>query len=374
MRPRSWICNISIVIMLTLTSNILWGCSSKKQEAKESSETFDMKAASNVADTYMKYLMKDDTENIKKFYSKEISKNASNQENKNLKILGYNQSETSEIGKTGLFKMRVTRADLTNPSATLDEYSLKIKKEGLDYKIDETNNVVQKEAFIQNNQIRLRNKNNVDTNLLIDTNGIPNYTLSKDDKANVNKISVPKSKYGVITFSYSGDSIAISTFEKDSYIALVKLDEAMAVQGDADQGGEADKEGGDQQNGGDQQKGVGGKGKEKPIGKEITSLDLLRDTKVEFITFAPTEKFVAVQYSKAGLGRCIRVYKADGGDMIPFKFEEKYPMNKVDIVFSSYDKENLNFDVIPKKAEDRSAADVIGKWQLSLKDFKQKKL
>lgn len=370
MRRRSWIYSITIIIVLALTSNILWGCSKKKQEAKESNETFDMKAASNVADTYMKYLMKDDIENIKKFYSKKISKSSPNQESKNLKILGYDQSETSEIGKSGLFKMRVTRADLNNPFASLDEYSLKIKKEGSDYKIDETNNIVQKEAFIQNNQIRLRNKSNVDTSLVIDTNGLPNYTLAKDDKANINKLSVPRSKYGVITFSYSGDNLAISTFEKDSYIALIKLEEAMAVQGDADKGGEGDKEGG----GGDQQKGGGGKGKEKPIGKEITSLDLIKDAKVEFMTFAPAEKFVAVQYSKPGLGRCIRVYKSDGGDMIPFKFEEKYPMDKVDVVFSSYDKENLNFDVIPKKAEDKSAADVIGKWQLSLKDFKQKKL
>lgn len=368
---RSWIYKLIIVMVLIFIQNILGGCTSnKKEETKESNETFDMKAASNVADTYMKYLMKEDMENTKKFYSKEVLKNVYSEENRELKILGYDLSETNEVGKSGIFKMRVARSDLSKPFASLDEYSLKIKKEDSDYKINETNNVVQKEAFIQGSQIRLRNKSNVNTNLLIDMNGIPIYVFSKDDKANSNKILVPKDKFGIINFSYTGDSLAMSTYTKDSYVALIKIDEALAVQ--SDKGGEGgNNEGGDQQKQGEA---GGAKAQEKPVGKEITSLDLLKDSKVEFITFAPTEKFVTVQYLKSGLGRCLRVYKSDGGDIIPFKFEEKYPIDKVDVVFSSYDKEAMNFDIIPKKAGDKSVVDVIGKWQLNLKDFKQKKL
>lgn len=367
-KDRNLMVMVVIIIVLVFVQSILSSCASnKKEESKETGETFDMKAASNVADTYMKYLMKEDTENSKRFYSKEILKDAVGEENKNLKILGYDLSETSEIGKSGLFKMKVARSDLSKPFASLDEYSLKIKKEGSDYKINETNDVVQKEAFIQSNQVRLKNKNDVNTNLVIDMNGIPNYTFSKDDKANVNKILVPKSSWGLLNFSYSGDSLAISTYDKDSYIGLIKIDESLAVQ--SDKGGEGDKEGGN-----DQKQGGGSKAKEKPIGKEITSVDLLKDSKVEFIIFSPTEKFITVQYSKPVLGHCIRVYKSDGGDIIPFKFEEKYPMNKVDIVFSSYDKETLNFDVIPKISNDKSISDIVGKWQLNLKDFKQKKL
>lgn len=366
---KRWLIGLIVAISLLFVQGILGGCTSKKkEESKGTSESFDMKAASNVADTYMKYLTKEDAENSKKFYSKELSKNSASEENRSLKILGYDLSETNEIGKSGLFKMRVSRADISKPFASLDEYSLKIKKEGSDYKISETNNVIQKEAFIQNNQIRLRNKNNVNTSLVADFGGIPNYVFSKEDKTNVDKIIVPKSKYGIITFSYSGDSLAICTFDKDAYIAVIKLEEAMAVQG-GDKGGE----GGDTE-GGDKQKGGGGKAQEKPIGKEITSLDLLKDSKVEFLTFSPTEKFIVVQYTKAKLGHCIRVYKSDGGDLISFKFEEKFPMDKVDVLFSSYDKETLNFDVVPKKSEDKSTGDVTGKWQINLRDFKAKKM
>ncbi|WP_411679654.1 hypothetical protein [Clostridium thailandense] len=361
-----------LAISLSFVQFISVGCSSKKKEESQSTtEGFDMKAASNVADTYMKYLMKEDTENSKKFYSKELSKGAANEENRNLKILGYDLSETNEIGKSGLFKINVSRADKSKPFASLDEYSLKIKKEGSDYKISETNNVVQKEAFIQNNQIRIRNKNNVNTSLVVDFGGIPNYAFSKDDKTNVDKITVPKNHYGIMTFAYTGDSLAISTFDKDAYIAIIKLDEAMSVQGSGQGGEGGDSEGGDKQKGGG---GAGGGGQEKPIGKEITSLDLLKDTTVEFLTFSPTEKFITVQYTKPNVGHCIRVYQSDGGDLIPYKFEEKFPIDKVNILFSSYDKETINFDIVPKKANDKSAGDVIGKWQINLRDFKAKKM
>lgn len=369
---RRWLVTIIFLFTLMMIPFILSGCKSdKKEEGKESTESFDMKAATNVADTYMKYLMKGDLENSKKFYSKDLLKDSGAAENKSLRIFGYNLSDTSEVGKSGIFKMKVSRSDTTKPFGSLDEYSIKISKEESDYKISETNNNVQKEAFIENDQIRLRNKNNVSTNLVIDLGSIPNFAFSKDDKTNIDKIPVPKTKFGIVNFSYGGDNLAISTEDKDSYIAIIKIDESMAVQ--SDKGGD-DKGGGGQQGGGKTGDGGGSKTKEKPIGKEITTLDLLRDSRVEFMSFSPEEKHVAIQYTKAQIGHCIRVYKMDGGEMIPFKFEEKYPLDKVDITFSSYDKEALNYDVIPKKAGDKTITNTIGKWQLDLKEFKEKKM
>jgi hypothetical protein len=364
-----WLSKGVIIVALLLIHGILAGCgSSKKEESKDTSQSFDMKAATNVTDTYMKYLTKEDIENSRKFYSKDLLKNAVSQENKSLKIFGYNLTDTSEVGKSGIFKMRVSRADITKPFASLDEYSVKIVKEESDYKISETNNTVQKEAFIEGSQIRLRNKNNANTNLVADISSIPNYTFSKNDKSNIDKIQVPKTKFSMINFSYGGENLAIATQDKDSYIAIVKIDESLAVQSDKEEEGKG--------GGGDKEKQGGATpAKEKPIGKEITSVDLLRDSKIEFMSFSPEEKYITVQYTtKPGIGHCLRVYKIDGGDLIPFKFEEKYPLDKVEVMFSSYDKETLNFDVVPKKSGDKSITDITGKWQLSLKDFKEKKM
>ncbi len=364
------IVKVLIVIMLVAVSSTLTSCTkSKKEDKTDNSSGFDIKAASNVADTYMKYLMKDDLENAKKLYSKELSKNLSLQENKNLKIVGYNVSETNEVGKAGLFKIKVSRSDLNNSFTSVDEYSMKISKENTDYKIKETNNTVQKEVFTDGDQIRIKNKNNASTNLVIDMDGLPTYVFPRDDKSNIDKIKVPKSKFGVINLAYSGESLAISSYDKDVFIGVVKVDETLAVQGE-DKKDDQGKGGGDSK----AKDSGGSKGKEKPVGKEVVALDILKDSKVQFSNFSPGEKFLTVQYIKPSSGKCIRVYKTDGGDIIPFKFEEKYPLDKVDVVFSSYDKENLNFDVIPKVEGDKSASAVIGKWQLSLKDFKAKKV
>ena len=63
MRKRSIICTIIFIIF---SCSLICGCSlNKKEDTKESNESFDMKAAGNTVDTYMKYLMKNDVENIK---------------------------------------------------------------------------------------------------------------------------------------------------------------------------------------------------------------------------------------------------------------------------------------------------------------------
>lgn len=357
--------NVLVLFALIFISNMLVSCSKNKLETKENSNDFDIKAANNIADTYMKYLMKDDLENSKKLYSEKLLKNAVGEENKNLKISGYNISEVNEIGKSGLFKIKVSRSDISSVFASLDEYSVEVSKENNDYKIKKTSNNTEKEVFLEGNQIKLKNKNNVNTYVVTDMDGLPTYVFIKDDKSNVNKVKVPKNKFGIVNFDYSGDNLAITSCDNDTFIGVIKIDETLAVQGEEEkQGGGQDKQ--NQQ----QSPSI----KEKVIGKEIMPLDILKNSKVELINFSPNEKFIGIQYSNASLGKCIRIYKMEGGDIIPFKFEENYPMNKVNVVFSSYDQENLNFDVIPKVEGDKSASDVIGKWQLSMKNFKVKKI
>ncbi len=102
-----------------------------------------------------------------------------------------------------------------------------------------------------------------------------------------------------MSLSYSENFIAISTYDKNSYIGIITIDESKAVQGGQDQG--------EQGNQGDQGGAGGGEAGqketdimeeigEKPIGKEISSLDLLKGSKIDFMVFSPDEKFIAVQY------------------------------------------------------------------------------
>ncbi|PRR78409.1 hypothetical protein CLLI_16680 [Clostridium liquoris] len=341
----------------------------KKQSAgKEIEKSFDIKAAENIVNSYMNYLMKEDYQNVSRFYSKEISKNIPKINKQPLKIRGYNIIEINEIGKSGLFRIKVARMNMSEPYASLEEYILKVIKEDTDYKISDVNTSIDKEAFLKNGRLRIRSKNNVDTNLLIDPGGIPNYAFSKDDKAKTDKIEVSKKNYGPMIFSYSGYSIAISTYEKDSFAGIIKIDESMAVQGGQkdDQSQQGGSTGGE--------KGATGLVKEKPVGKEFTALDLLKNSKIDYMVFSGDEKFLLIQYSKDGYGKSIGLYHSEGGEMIPYEFEKNYPIDKVDIIFSSFDKEALNFEVVPRAGADKSVGEYIGRWRMDLKEFRVKKM
>lgn len=351
-------------------------CSKNKEEpkAEEEKEEFDIKIAKNILDTYMGYLIKEDIESAKKLYSKKLLEKDKGLSKTELKIFGYMTDEINEVGKSGLFKVRVARSNPNKSSCTLDIYNVKIEKESTDYKISEINSSVEKEVFGQNNTLRNRSKNNIKTNLLIDFEGIPQYTYPKDDKGKVNKVVVPKSNFGIISFAYSGDRIAINTYDKNSFIGVVKIDESLAVQGGGSGGG-GDSSGSGGGGAGGQQGGSSSVGaREIPIGKELTAMDLISDSKVELLTFSLDEKYILVQYTKPQLGTNIRVYDVASGDLIPVSFEDMFPIGKVDVVFSSFDKDVLNIEVVEKKTTDKSISQLIGKWQVDLKEFKLKKL
>lgn len=355
---------IKSLLLMFIVCVFLVGCgSSPKSNSEQTKNDFDMKAATNVADTYMNYLIKGDMVNIKKMYSKNMINEPVKNENNKLKIFGYSTNDISQVGKSVAFKMNVSRSDIEKPFASLDEYSIKIVKENNNYKIEETNNVPQEEAFIYKSTIKMKTKDTADVNLVMTLKSIPSYVFSKDDKANIEKIAVPRQHIGFMNFSYGGNLLAITTYDKNCYIGVIKIDESLATQG--------------QQSGGDDGGSDGGEGSEnkedmmkKPVGKEITSMDILKNASVDFIEFSKDEKLLAVQYKNANVGSCIRLYKVDGGDMVKYKFEEKFPLDKVNIVFSSFGEDILNFDVVAKDKKNSSISNIVGKWQLNLKDFK----
>jgi hypothetical protein len=353
----------SLLILFCVLSFL--GCSKKEEEEKPKVNAFEIKSAGNVVESYMNFIMKEDYENGKKLYTKELFRKVSKMPISDIKIKGYNVTESNEVGRSGIFKVRVTRTSMVSSRSCLDEYSIKVVKDGADYKISEVASTPEKEAFVEGIGIRFRDKKNVKTNLIIDTAGFPKYAYSRDDGAKLYKMMVPMKEFGSINFGYEGDKLAVSTYNKNSFIAVVNIDESLAVQGDAA------KQGGDQSS-----QGAGSQviAKEKPIGKELIPMDLLLNCKVEFMTFSLDEKFLVVQYTREDMGKSIRVYSVENGEMISMNFEKDYPVEKVQIVFSSFDKDAMTYEIMPKPNINSSDTDIIGKWKLNLKDFTVDKL
>jgi len=336
----------------------------KKEEETAKVNAFEIQTATNVVENYMGFIMKGDYENGKKLYSKELFEKAPEMPISDMDIKGYKVTESIEVGRSGVFKVRVTRTSMAKALSSLDEYSIKIIKDGAEYKISDIANEPQKEAFVESIGIRFRDKKNVKTNLIIDKAGLPKYVYSNDDAARLYKILVPLKEFSCVNFSYEGDKLAVSTYEKNSFIGIVYIDESLAVQGGAQSPTDQSSQGG----------ASGEIAKEKPIGKELIPIDLLLDSKVEFMTFSLDEKFLIVQYNKEKVGRYIRVYKVDNGEMIPVNFEKDYPSEKVEILFSSFGEDSMTYEVISKSKTKGPETDIVGKWKLDFKDFTVDKL
>ncbi|MBY6797855.1 head-tail adaptor protein [Clostridium botulinum] len=366
-----------IIIFLIFTTTIsLFGCKKNKEDTKVTND-FDIKIATNLFNSYMESLIEENMEGAQKLYSKKLKKDKIKKENKDVKIKGYTTEEINEVGKSALFIAKVVSVNVKEPYTSVEEYKIRVIKEENEYKIDEVNISMDKEAFTKSNRIRYRNKNNVKTELIIKPSTLPDYSYAKDDKANIEKLTVPKKNIGPMSLSYSENFIAISTYDKNSYIGIITIDESKAVQGGQDQG--------DQGNQGEQGGAGGGETRqeatdimeeigEKPIGKEISSLDLLKGSKIDFMVFSPDEKFIAVQYETSDKTKNTRIYQADSAEIIPFKMEDKFPLNKVNVTLSSFATDSIIFNVSSKEKNDKNLTEFIGKWQLDLKEFKVKKM
>ena len=98
---------LSCLLILFCIVNIT-GCSNKEEETKTKINNFEIKSATNVVESYMDFIMKEDFENGKKLYTKELYRKSANLPISNMKIKGYKVTESNEVGKSGIFKVRVT--------------------------------------------------------------------------------------------------------------------------------------------------------------------------------------------------------------------------------------------------------------------------
>ncbi|WP_102399441.1 hypothetical protein [Haloimpatiens massiliensis] len=351
-------------ILCFLCTTII-GCKNKEVDIQEQEKKIDTNAASNLVDRYMIGLIMKDYEGVKNLYTEDMIKEQGNYKKSDIIVRGYRIEDVSEMEKNSIFKVKTISTREKSAYTSLDEYRISVIKEKDGYKIGEVNINPQKEIFSDGDEVRIRDKSNVETNLVIDTEKLPKSAFSKDDKLNMYKQEVPSRIFNDTSISFDGTKVLVSTKAEDAYAASILIDETLAVQGNNKSAGKG-AEDGDKQSQDNKNKGI----KEKPIGKEIVNLDIIKDATVDYMIFSQDEKFITIQYTKNNGAKCIRIYESDSGKMIPIKFEESFPIDKVDIQFSYFDKENANFQVLPKGNLEGQYKDLIGKWKLNLKDFK----
>ncbi|MEW8955184.1 head-tail adaptor protein [Clostridium sp.] len=361
MRRKLWL----LFFLLIMVSII--GCnSSSNKKDKSEEEKFNTQIAKNVADNYMNALMANNIDEAKKCLDKSIIEKTKIESKSNLVIAGWQTEDSTEVGKASLFKVKTAKIMKDKPYSLLEEYKLKVSKKDGEYKINDISTTESQEVFMENGAIRVRNKDNVKTQLVVDMSGIPNYAYPKTDGANIERLETPKSEFGIMTLSYSGSKLAISTKGNGkSYVAILVIDDSMQTQGG--QGGGGSQSGAEEGGGGSSGKESKTGPREIPIGKKILSIDLLKD-EIDLITFSKTEKFLNVQYKNQG-GTYIKLYNAESSEVMSKEIEDKFPKSKYDVTLVRFEEENLIFEVKGKTDNVEN-----GKYEIDLKDFKIEKL
>jgi hypothetical protein len=210
--------------------------------------------------------------------------------------------------------------------------------------------------------LRVKEKTTPETKLLIDNSSIPKYAYNKDNKASVLKIETPEEDFEALSIDYTGYKLCMTrSNDKYTYIALVGLDEAIAVQGGADEGG-------------DEKEKEKDRVREKPIAKEVMSMDILENVKVEYALFSLEESAIVLQVNKEGTGRWIRLYDARSGDLTENDIDKMFSADDVELVFAGFEKETMFFDVISKGKLELSKDKILGRWKINLKDFAIEKM
>lgn len=355
----------SMAILVVLLSAMFSSCLSKDKEPEKTDiDVFKSKEVINFVDSYMDCLFKGE---YSKAESMHLDGDSSFQKPEdNLKIMGWNTGEVSNAVDGAMVKVMVCKNSEENAVSILERHDINVEKHNGEYKIKSIKISKEEESFKEGENLRIRQKNNVKTNLLIDKSGLPQYVYPKDDKEKIKETQIsPQSEFALSSFNYSGEKIAVSSEDKDAFISIIKLEEDLKVQGKADS---MDKnKNGDNSN--DNKNNV----REIPIGKEIIPLDIIRDSKVELLIFSKDEKFLAVQSKDSEGATRVRCYNSDSGDIVLEDLDEEFPYDKYNLFFEGFDESNLYLSAREKSYDDLENKVLPISVKINLKDFKIEK-
>lgn len=331
----------------------------ESEELKNSVESiyFNNEIAISVAEEYMDALKRNNLEKIKRLSNNEIDKNIIINPNKELEITGIKQVGAAQLGNKSMFKFDVTRAKYGEPKADLEQYYLEVgKSEDEEYKVSKLKATQLYSVFLDGEKLKIRKDDDVEINTLIDLKSIPDKAYPKVNVIDIAKVDVPKEAFSAIEISFSGDKVAVSTYKgEDSYIGVVDVEDAKqtATKEGEDEGQKEEKE-------------------DKTLGKKITTLDILNGCKVSSLNFSDDDGYIVVNYVK-GNGRRFKVYQ-NNGSIVALELDDIFAEEEYNLIYEKIQDNNIVMNVTPIVNSKDTESGLIGRYKISLKDFKLEKL
>lgn len=116
----------------------------------------------------------------------------------------------------------------------------------------------------------------------------------------------------------------------------------------------------------------GEKNNDKTLGKKITSLDVLNGCKISSLNFSDDDGYVVVNYVK-GNGTRFKVYQS-GGSIVSLELDDIFAEEEYNLIYERIQDNNIIMNVTPIIKSNNTESGLIGRYKISLKDFKLEKL
>ena len=321
---------ISSILMIVFFSLI--SCTNNKETMSYENYLFDLIYGRKITTEYLRSIIDEDIDKANSLCLEELV--AKNKELKSgvSKITSFQLYKSVEGSNYGYYIYDVIRANNDEPKTDLERCILKVIKNGDNYKISEIKSQVQKQLYIKGESLRIVGENGVDSNLVIDMSNIPNEAYLKENAIMIYKENVPKEEFGEIGIGFMGNKIAISTQNsKNSYICITIID-------DSSMSGSGIEVSGDTSIGNSQEI------IEKPIAKQLISLDLLNNSKINELIFSKNDQNLSVNYSINGVDR-MNIYNTDSGSIVSLRLEETFPVESYNTVAKYFEGNSIVVNV-----------------------------
>ena len=346
-------------LLITLVALTFTGCNAINNE-KPKVNIFNPTEAMDVAKNYLGNVSKGELTEANKLCIDELKNNNNDISTGTSRIVAYNIGDLVEKADSVYVIFNVLRSSDIQPKCDLDSFAINVGKFGEEYKITDVKSVNKKQIFVKNNGLRLIEDGIGDSQLIVKLSNMPKDVYLRENEVMIYKEIVPSDAFGMISLSYTGQKIAISTVNEDSiFIAIGYLDESKPVQGSSEgktsneAGASADLEG----------------LLDDPIAKKMVPVDLLKDVKIQNFIFTQEEADLVVEYiEKSGVKR-IKLYKTEDGTLINTTMDKMFPSEKYNVVLDSLDKNDIYIKVSEVEGKKGIDKEILGIYKVDLKNY-----
>ena len=360
---------LSLTSLLLFFLMIISGCSKVEYKA-EDIDIFDLKVAFELAEEYLDLIKNNDIEEANKLCTQNLINNNKTISTGTSRIIAYAPDNYIESSKSAFMTFNVIRNSASEPKCDLDNYAIKIIKDGDDYKIDEIKAINLKQVFVKNKALRIIGEEGGKSDLVVSLINMPKDSYLKENELMLYKEKVPAEKFGPVSLGYHGNKLAISTISENRvFISIAYIQESKEAQGAISQGDEA---GGGNQQSSNEESNLEGL-LDKPIAKKVIPVDVFNEVTIDNLIFTHEERYLIAEYSNSNLVKRIKVYNSASGDLISLNFDEMFPDDKYNIELLDFKKDEFNINVSSKSNND-SDSDIIGKYKVDIEGKEIKKI